>query len=69
MVKWKGTQTDLSLNPGPASYKLGTLLSSSSPVYKMGTARPNLEGSGQENRKCESRAWHGYRQDTGRLRQ
>lgn len=49
MVEWKETQTDLSLNPGPASYQLGTLLSILSPVYKMGITRPNLEGSGQEN--------------------
>lgn len=53
------TQTDLGLNPDPASYKLGMLLSSLSPIYKMGRTPPNLEGPGKGNRQGESSAWHG----------
>lgn len=43
------TQTDLGLNLDRASYKLGMLLSSLSPNYKMGRTTPNLEGPGKEN--------------------
>lgn len=67
MVEWKESQADLSLHPGLASYKLGMLLSSLSPTYKMGITTPKLEGSGEENRQCESSAQHGVTAHPGWL--
>ena len=47
------------------------LLRSLSPIYKMGILAPNLEGTGQENSKCETSAWPGpmagYRVAAARL--
>lgn len=62
MVEGKESQADLSVHPGLASYKLGM-----SPMYKTGITTPKLEGSGEENRQCESSARHGMTAHPGWL--